>query len=129
RNPIGLHWYPGTEDLWAAVQERDALGDNLVPDYFTRVRQGAFYGWPFAYIGPHPDPRLKGRQPELVAKTVKPEVLLGSHAAVMDFAFYTGKQFPLEYRGGAFLALHGSWNRSRRVGYSLAFIPFKSGRP
>jgi glucose/arabinose dehydrogenase len=129
RNPIGLHWYPGTDELWAAVQERDGLGDDLVPDYLTRARQGVFYGWPFAYIGTQPDPRVKGRQPELVGKTVKPEVLLGSHVAVMDFAFYTGKQFPSEYRGGAFLALHGSWNRSRRVGYSLAFIPFQNGRP
>ncbi|MCC6862484.1 MAG: PQQ-dependent sugar dehydrogenase [Bryobacterales bacterium] len=129
RNPIGLHWYPGTDDLWAAVQERDALGDDLVPDYFTQVRQGAFYGWPFAYIGPHPDPRLKGRQPDLAARTAKPDVLLGSHVAVMDFAFYTGRQFPSEYRGGAFLALHGSWNRSKRVGYSIAFVPFRNGRP
>jgi glucose/arabinose dehydrogenase len=129
RNPIGMRWYPGSDALWAAVQERDALGDNLVPDYFTRVRQGAFYGWPYAYIGPHEDPRNKGQKPDLVAKTVVPDVLLGSHVAVLDFVFYTGNQFPAEYRNGAFLAFHGSWNRSERVGQSVAFIPFKDGKP
>ncbi len=129
RNPIGMHWYPGTGTLWAAVQERDNLGDDLVPDYFTHVQQGGFYGWPYAYIGPHEDPTNKGLRPDLVAKTLVPDVLLGSHVAVLDFIFYTGKQFPAEYRGGAFLAFHGSWNRSKRVGQSVAFIPFKNGRP
>ena len=126
---IGLGWYPGTDALWAATQERDALGDDLVPDYFTRVHQGAFYGWPYAYIGPHEDPRNKGLAPQLVQKTVVPDVLLGSHVAVLDMIFYTGKQFPAEYRGGAFLALHGSWNRAKRVGQSVAFLPFKDGKP
>ncbi len=129
RNPIGMHWYPGTDTLWAAVQERDNLGDDLVPDYFTHVRQGAFYGWPFAYIGPHEDPTNKGLAPDLVAKTIVPDVLLGAHVAVLDFLFYTGKQFPAEYQGGAFLAFHGSWNRSKRVGQSIGFIPFKDGKP
>jgi glucose/arabinose dehydrogenase len=129
RNPIGLRWYPGTDTLWAAVQERDTLGDDLVPDFFTHVQQGAFYGWPYAYIGPNEDPMNKGQEPNLVAKTVVPDVLLGSHVAVLDFIFYTGKQFPEEYRGGAFLAFHGSWNRSRRVGQSIAFVPFKNGQP
>lgn len=129
RNPIGLHWYPGTEVLWAAVQERDALGDNLVPDYFTHIQQGAFYGWPYAYSGPHEEPRHKGERSDLVKKTIAGDVLLQSHVAVLDFAFYTGKQFPKEYQGGAFLALHGSWNRSKRVGYSVAFIPFANGKP
>jgi glucose/arabinose dehydrogenase len=129
RNPIGLHWYPGTDTLWAAVQERDALGDDLVPDYFTAIKQGAFYGWPYAYIGPHEDPRNKGAAPDKVQKTVVPDVLLGSHVAVLDFVFYTGKQFPAEYQGGAFLAFHGSWNRSKRVGQSVAFIPFQNGKP
>jgi glucose/arabinose dehydrogenase len=129
RNPIGLHWYPGTDTLWAAVQERDALGDDLVPDYFTAIKQGAFYGWPYAYIGPHEDPRNKGAAPDKVQKTVVPDVLLGSHVAVLDFIFYTGKQFPAEYQGGAFLAFHGSWNRSKRVGQSVAFIPFQNGKP
>jgi glucose/arabinose dehydrogenase len=129
RNPIGIHWYPGTDTLWAAVQERDDLGDDLVPDYLTHVQQGAFYGWPYAYIGPHEDPTNKGLRPDLVAKTVVPDELLGAHVAVLDFVFYTGKQFPQEYQGGAFLAFHGSWNRSKRVGQSIAFVPFQNGQP
>lgn len=129
RNPIGLQWYPNTDDLWAAVQERDLIGDDLVPDYFIRVRQGGFYGWPFAYIGPNEDPRNKGQKPDLVQKTIVPDVVLGPHVAVLDFTFYTGKQFPAEYRGGAFLAFHGSWNRSQRIGYSVSFVPFKGGKP
>ncbi|MDQ6707164.1 MAG: PQQ-dependent sugar dehydrogenase, partial [Acidobacteriota bacterium] len=129
RNPIGLHWYPGTDTLWAAVQERDALGDDLVPDYFTHIQMGGFYGWPYAYFGPHEDPRRKGEKPDLVSKTITPDISLGAHVAVLDFTFYTGKQFPAEYRDGAFLAFHGSWNRSKRVGQSVAFIPFKNGKP
>jgi len=129
RNPIGLHWYPGTDTLWAAVQERDALGDDLVPDYFTHIQQGAFYGWPYAYSGPHEEPRHKGEKPDLVAKTIAGDILLQSHVAVLDFIFYTGKQFPAEYQGGAFIAMHGSWNRSKRVGYEVAFVPFKDGKP
>jgi glucose/arabinose dehydrogenase len=129
RNPIGLHWYPGTDTLWAAVQERDELGDDLVPDYFTHVQQGGFYGWPFAYAGPHEDPRRKGEAPELVAKTIQGDVLLPSHAAVLDFTFYAGKMLPKHYQGGAFLAFHGSWNRSKRLGYSVNFIPFANGKP
>ena len=129
RNPIGLHWYPNSDTLWAAVQERDELGDDLPSDYFTHVQEHGFYGWPFAYLGPHEDPRLKGKRPDLVQKTVAPDVLLGAHVAVLDFTFYTGDQFPAEYRGGAFLAFHGSWNRSKRAGYSVAFVPFQNGRP
>ena len=129
RNPIGLRFYPGTNTLWAAVQERDDLGDDLVPDYFTHIQKGGFYGWPYAYAGPHEDPRRKGEKPDLVAKTIQGDVLLGSHVAVLDFIFYTGRQFPKEYQGGAFLALHGSWNRSKRVGQSIVFIPFKDGKP
>ena len=129
RNPIGLHWYPGSDTLWATVQERDALGDDLVPDYFTHIQQGAFYGWPYAYAGPHEEPRHKGDRPDLVKKTIPGDVLMQSHVAVIDFLFYTGKQFPAEYQGGAFIALHGSWNRSKRVGYEVAFIPFKDGKP
>jgi glucose/arabinose dehydrogenase len=129
RNPIGLHWYPGTDTLWAAVQERDLLGDDLVPDYLTHIQQGGFYGWPYAYFGPHEDPRNKGQKPDLVAKTITPDVDLGSHVAVLDYTFYTGKQFPKEYQGGAFLAFHGSWNRSKRIGYSVAFVPFQNGKP
>lgn len=129
RNPIGLHWYPNSNVLWAAVQERDALGDDLVPDYFTHIQQGGFYGWPYAYSGPNEEPRHKGENPELVKKAIVPDVLLQSHVAVLDFAFYTGQQFPRRYQGGAFLALHGSWNRSKRVGYEVAFIPFAGGKP
>ena len=129
RNPVGLRWYPNTDTLWASVQERDELGDDLVPDYFTHVQQGGFYGWPYSYIGPNEDPANKGKAPELVAKTIVPDVLLGAHVAVLDFIFYTGKQFPQEYQDGAFLALHGSWNRSKRVGQSIGFVPFKNGKP
>jgi glucose/arabinose dehydrogenase len=129
RNVIGLRWYPGTEILWAAVQERDDLGDDLVPDYLTHVQQGGFYGWPYAYIGPHEDPTNKGLAPQLVKKTIVPDELLGAHVAVLDFIFYTGRQFPAEYRGSAILAFHGSWNRSKRVGQSIALVPFKDGKP
>jgi len=129
RNVIGLRWYPGSDALWAATQERDLLGDDLVPDYFVNVKQGGFYGWPYAYTGPNEDPRNKGLAPELVMKTLTPDVLLGAHVAVLDYLFYTGRQFPKQYQGGAFLAFHGSWNRAKRVGYSVAYIPFKDGKP
>ena len=129
RNPIGLRWYPGSQDLWVTSHERDGLGDDLVPDYLTRVTAGGFYGWPYAYIGPHEDPRRKGEAPELVEKTLYPDVLLGSHTGSMDLLFYTGTQFPEKYRGGAFVALHGSWNRARRVGQEIVFVPFRDGKP
>jgi glucose/arabinose dehydrogenase len=129
RNPTGIHFYPGTNTLWASIQERDLIGDDLVPDYFTHIQQGGFYGWPYAYFGPNEDPRRKGEAPDLVKKTIVPDVSLGAHTAVIEWTFYTGKQFPERYRGGAFLALHGSWNRSKRVGYSVAFVPFKGAKP
>jgi glucose/arabinose dehydrogenase len=129
RNPIGLAWYPGSNTLWAAVQERDGLGDDLVPDYFTSIKQGGFYGWPFAYIGKNEDPRRKGERADLVAKTITPDVVLGAHVAVLDCMFYTGKMFPKQYQGGAFVAQHGSWNRSKRIGYNVVYIPFKDGKP
>jgi glucose/arabinose dehydrogenase len=129
RNPTSIYFYPGTDVLWASVQERDGLGDDLVPDYFTHIQQGGFYGWPYAYFGPHEDPRNKGQKPDLVKKTITPDVSLGAHTAVIDWKFYTGKQFPAKYQGGAFLALHGSWNRSQRVGQSVAFVPYKDGKP
>jgi glucose/arabinose dehydrogenase len=129
RNPVSLRFYPGVDTLWASVQERDLIGDDLVPDYLTSIKQGGFYGWPYAYIGPNEDPRRKGEKPDLVAKTIVPDIVLGAHVAVLDFHFYTGKSFPKEYQGGAFLALHGSWNRAKRVGYSVAFVPFKNGKP
>jgi glucose/arabinose dehydrogenase len=129
RNPTAIHFYPGTNTLWASVQERDLLGDDLVPDYFTHIEQGGFYGWPYAYFGPNEDPRRKGEAADLVKKTVIPDVSLGAHTAVIDWTFYMGNQFPARYKGGAFIALHGSWNRSQRAGYSLAFVPFKDGKP
>jgi glucose/arabinose dehydrogenase len=129
RNPVSIRWNPVGGKLWSTVQERDALGDDLVPDFFTEVKPGGFYGWPYAYIGPNEEPRRKGESPELVKKTIEPDVLLPAHVAVMDFIFYTGKQFPAKYRNGAFLAYRGSSNRSKRVGYSVVFVPFKGGKP
>ena len=129
RNTIGLRWRPGTNELWAAIQERDGLGDDLVPDFLIHVKKGGFYGWPDAYIGPHKEPRHEKTNQELVDKTLYPDVLLGAHVAVLDILFYDGTQFPEKYRGGLFLAFHGSWNRAKRVGYRITFIPFESGRP
>jgi len=129
RNIIGLRFYPGTEDLWVAVQERDGLGDDLVPDYVAKIREGGFYGWPIAYIGPHPEPRHENVDSAKIQSTRYPDVLLGAHVAVLDTLFYTGEQFPAKYRGGMFLAFHGSWNRAERVGYSVTFIPFENGAP
>jgi glucose/arabinose dehydrogenase len=129
RNPIGLAWQPGTGTLWAAVQERDGLGDDLVPDYFTHIQEGGFYGWPYAYIGPNEDPRRAGERTDLVKKTIVPDIPLQAHLAILDSRFYTGEQFPEEYRGGAFIACHGSWNRAKRVGYSVIFVPFSGGKP
>jgi glucose/arabinose dehydrogenase len=129
RNPIGLHWEPASKMLWAAVQERDGLGDDLVPDYFTHIEQGAFYGWPNTYIGLNQDPRMKPPSKQQSAKIAMPDQVLGGHVAVLDFTFYTGHQFPAEFQGGAFLAYHGSWNRSRRAGYVVKFIPFEGGDP
>lgn len=129
RNPVSIKFHPSSKQLWTTVQERDGLGDDLVPDFFTSVKKGAFYGWPYAYIGPNEEPRHKGEAPEMVAKTIAPDVILPAHVAAMDFTFYTGKLFPSKYKNGAFLALRGSGNRSKRVGYSVVFIPFKGGEP
>ncbi|GAB2771206.1 sorbosone dehydrogenase family protein [Hymenobacter latericoloratus] len=129
RNPVGLDWAPGTQTLWAAVNERDELGDELVPDYLTSVKPGAFYGWPYAYFGQHEDPRRKGERPDLVQKTLVPEVPLGAHTASLGLAFYKGEAFPAQYRSGAFIGQHGSWNRSEFSGYKVVFVPFKDGKP
>ena len=129
RNPIGLAWNPKTRQLWAAVQERDLIGDDLVPDYVTSIKDGAFYGWPYAYIGQHEDPRRKGERPELVQKTIVPDVLIQAHSAVLGLVFYNGAMFPADYRGDAFVALHGSWNRTKRTGYKIIRIRFKDGKP
>jgi len=129
RNPVGMAWAPGTNALWTAVNERDGLGDDLVPDYITSVKEGAFYGWPFSYFGQNEDPRLKGQAPELVAKALIPDIPVGSHTASLGLAFYTANKFPAKYQGGVFIGQHGSWNRSQLVGYKVAFIPFKNGKP
>jgi len=129
RNPIGLAFQPGTGKLWAAVQERDGLGDDLPPDYVTQIKDGGFYGWPFAYAGPHEEPRHKGERPDLVQKAIVPDVLVQAHSSVLGLVFYDGPMFPPEYRGDAFVAMHGSWNRSKRTGYKIARIRFKDGRP
>ncbi|HSO31877.1 MAG TPA: PQQ-dependent sugar dehydrogenase, partial [Labilithrix sp.] len=129
RNPVGLAVHPETGDLWTSVNERDELGDHLVPDYVTRVRDGGFYGWPWFYIGPNQDPRHEGKRADLRATVVVPDVLLQSHSASLGLAFYEGAGFPAEYHGGAFAAEHGSWNRSRRTGYKVIHVPTKSGVP
>jgi glucose/arabinose dehydrogenase len=129
RNPVGMDWEPATGKLWTVVNERDELGDDLVPDYLTSVKDGAFYGWPFAYFGPNEDPRRKGERPDLVAKTIVPDMELGSHTASLGLAFYRGESFPERYHGGAFIGQRGSWNRSEFVGYRVAFVPFKDGMP
>jgi glucose/arabinose dehydrogenase len=129
RNPVGLAVHPDTGEVWTSVNERDELGDHLVPDYITRVRDGGFYGWPWFYIGAHQDPRHKGKHAELRDKVVIPDVLLQSHSASLGMMFYTGTQFPAEYRGQAFAAEHGSWNRARRTGYKVIWTPIKDGAP
>jgi glucose/arabinose dehydrogenase len=129
RNPVGLAWFPGSNILWTAVNERDQLGDDLVPDYITSVRDGGFYGWPYSYIGRNVDPTVTTPHPELVAKAIVPDVLLASHSAALALLFYTGAQFPAEYRNSAFVALHGSINRSRLSGYSVTRVPFTNGKP
>jgi glucose/arabinose dehydrogenase len=128
RNAVGLGIEPITGAVWVAVNERDELGDNLPPDYFTSIKDGGFYGWPYSYIGDNVDPRVQPQKPDLVAKAIIPDVLLGAHVAPLEFAFYTGKQFPEQYRGGAFIAEHGSWNRASRAGYQVAFVGFKDGK-
>ena len=129
RNPVGIALEPTTGVLFTSVNERDGLGDDLPPDYFTSVKDGGFYGWPYSYIGKNVDPRVNPQKPELVSKAIIPDVLLGAHRAPLQFTFYTGKQFPAKYDGGVFLCEHGSWNRSTRAGYQVVFIPFKNGEP
>lgn len=128
RNPIGLAWNPKTGELWTAVNERDGLGDDLVPDYATSVKEGGFYGWPYSYIGQNEDPRRKGENPDLVKRAIVPDVLFTSHVAALGIQFYTGKAFPKEYQGDAFVAMHGSWNRSKMSGYKVVRIRFKDGK-
>jgi glucose/arabinose dehydrogenase len=127
RNPVGIGVNPATGELWCSVNERDELGDNLAPDYVTHVQQGGFYGWPFYYIGGHPDPRLNGKHPELRDKVLVPDVLLQAHNASLGLTFYEGEQFPAAYRGDLFAAEHGSWNRAVRSGYEVIRVPLENG--
>jgi glucose/arabinose dehydrogenase len=129
RNPVALTLQPGTDTIWVSVNERDTLGDDLVPDYITSVKDGGFYGWPYSYIGSNYDPEHHGKRPDLVQRAIVPDVLLPAHAAAVGLTFYTGTQFPERYRNGAFVGLHGSWNRSKLSGYRVAFIPFQNGKP
>jgi len=125
RNAVGLAVHPKTGELWCSVNERDALGDNLVPDYITHVREGGFYGWPWWYMGGRQDPRHKGKRPELKEKLITPDVVLQPHFASLQMTFYDGAQFPAEYRGDIFAAQHGSWNKAVRVGYEVIRAPLR----
>src|SRR4051812_1107596 len=129
RNAVGIAINPQTGELWGSVNERDGLGDDLPPDYVTRIKDGGFYGWPWYYIGGHQDPAHKGKHPELRDKVIVPDVLLQAHSASLAMTFYTGEQFPREYQGDAFAAEHGSWNRSKRTGYKVIRIRMKDGQP
>ncbi|MDQ0625417.1 glucose/arabinose dehydrogenase [Burkholderia sp. OAS925] len=129
RNPNGMDWQPESGALWAAVNERDELGDNLVPDYMTAVKDGGFYGFPYSYYGQHVDTRVKEQRPDKVASALTPDYALGNHTASLGLAFYTGRSFPQHYWGGAFVGQHGSWNRKEYSGYKVVFVPFEHGRP
>jgi glucose/arabinose dehydrogenase len=128
RNPVGIAFAPGTRDLFVAVNERDGLGDNLPPDYFTYVKPGGFYGYPWSYTGKIPDPDIGAKRPDMVAKAVTPDVLFPAHSAPTGLAFYTGNNFPAEYKGDAFVSLHGSWNTGEPHGYKVVRIRMKNGR-
>ncbi|MCF8714257.1 sorbosone dehydrogenase family protein [Joostella atrarenae] len=130
RNPVGMDWNPANGELWTAVNERDGLGDNLVPDYITSVKRGGFYGWPFSYYGAINDPRWEeDPHQEMVDKTIIPDVPVGSHTASLGLTFYTADQFPAKYKNGAFVGQHGSWNRAKFAGYKVIFVPFSDGKP
>jgi glucose/arabinose dehydrogenase len=129
RNPNGMDWNPQTGALWTVVNERDEIGDNLVPDYLTSVRDGGFYGWPYSYFGQHVDERIEPPRPDLVAQAIVPDYALGSHTAALGLVFYTGNLLPEKYRNGAFIGQHGSWNREPRSGYRVIFVPFANGKP
>jgi glucose/arabinose dehydrogenase len=129
RNPNGMGWEPQTKALWTAVNERDELGNDLVPDYMTSVKDGGFYGWPYSYFGQKVDARVKPPKPELVAKAIAPDYALGGHTASLGLAFYEAKLFPQSYQGGVFIGQHGSWNRKPHSGYKVVFVPFSNGKP
>lgn len=129
RNPNGLGWEPHSGALWTTVNERDEIGSDLVPDYMTSVKEGAFYGWPYSYYGQHVDTRVQPPRPDLVAKAIAPDYALGPHTASLGLAFYEGRLLPARYAGGAFIGQHGSWNRKPHSGYKVIFVPFADGRP
>ncbi len=129
RNPVGMAWEQETGALWTAVNERDELGSDLVPDYMTAVKEGGFYGWPYSYYGQHVDSRVQPQKPELVAEAIVPDYALGSHTASLGLAFSEGTLLPEHLRNGAFIGQHGSWNRDPPVGYKVIFVPFRDGRP
>jgi len=130
RNPVGMDWNPVTGDLWTAVNERDKLGNNLVPDYITSVKKGGWYGWPYSYYGNVKDPRWEDDpHQDLVDKAIVPDVPMGSHTASLGLAFYTSDQFPATYKNGVFVGQHGSWNRAEFAGYKVMFVPFENGKP
>lgn len=129
RNPVGLAWQPDSGKLWVSVNERDELGDDLVPDYMTSVTPGGFYGWPWSYYGQIVDERVEPRNPDMVARALRPDYALGSHTASLGLTFGETGLFPARYRGGAFVGQHGSWNRSPRNGYRVIFVPFAAGSP
>ena len=129
RNPVGIAWEPGTKVLFAVVNERDELGNDLVPDYLTSVKDGAFYGWPWSYYGAHVDTRVKPARPDMVAKAIAPDYALGPHVASLGLAFSAGDKMPAAWRNGAFIGLHGSWNRDPQSGYKVIFVPFANGKP
>ena len=129
RNPNGPSWQPQSGELWVTVNERDELGDDLVPDYMTSVKDGAFYGWPYSYYGDHVDTRVEPRRPDMVAKAMAPDYALGAHTASLGLTFNTGNLFPQAMAGGAFIGQHGSWNRKPRAGYKVIFVPFSNGMP
>jgi glucose/arabinose dehydrogenase len=129
RNPVGMAWQPDSGALWVAVNERDELGNDLVPDYMTSVRDGGFYGWPYSYFGQTVDQRVQPQDPALVASAISPDYALGAHTASLGLAFYDGAAFPAAYRNGVFVGQHGSWNREPRAGYKVIFIPFANGSP
>ena len=129
RNPNGMGWQPQSKQLWTVVNERDELGNDLVPDYLTSVKDGGFYGWPFSYFGQHVDTRVKEQRPDLVAKALVPDYGLGAHTASLGLSFYDGKLLPEHFQAGAFVGQHGSWNREPLAGYKVIFVPFKDGQP
>ncbi|MFM0379067.1 sorbosone dehydrogenase family protein [Paraburkholderia strydomiana] len=129
RNPTGLQWEPKTGQLWTIANERDEIGADLVPDYLTSVKENAFYGWPYSYYGQHVDPRAQPQRPDLVAKAIAPDFAIGSHVAPLGLMFYTGNNLPAQYRGGAFIGEHGSWDRSPLSGYVVSYVAFENGKP